>query len=164
MSYLKYFFIVVVCSASVGCSNSNKPQNEMTVGYKPDDQKLYDTIVKLDSIFFDYYNSCDVNFDKYAAFYSDSLEFYHDKGGFDNSKQNVLEGTKKYVCGKVTRELVKGSIEVYPIKGYGAVETGLHRFRNRGEKENTVSEPGKFIILWQQKNNEWKITRVISLH
>ena len=164
MNYLKAFVTIAFCTACIACSNSNQSQSQKTAAYKPDDHKLYDTIVKLDSIFFSYYNSCDVNFDKYAAFYSDSLEFYHDKGGFDNSKQSVLEGTKKYVCGKVTRDLVKGSIEVYPIKGYGAVETGLHRFRNRTEKDTSASEPGKFIIVWQQKNNEWKITRVISLH
>lgn len=131
--------------------------------YKPDDQKLYDQVVHLDSVFFAAYNSCDVNLDKYASFYADSLEFYHDKGGFTNSKQEVVDGTKKNVCGKVTRELVKGSIEVYPINNYGAIEMGLHKFHN---KEDPGAQPhaSKFIIIWQHKNNEWKITRVVSLH
>jgi hypothetical protein len=132
--------------------------------YKPDDQKLYDTIVQLDSIFFAAYNNCTLQLDKYAAFYSDSLEFYHDKGGLSTSKQDVVEGTKKNICGKVTRELVKGSVEVYPIPGYGAVEMGLHMFHNNQEKQTGPPKVSKFIIFWQQINKEWKITKVVSLH
>ena len=49
------------------------------LGYKPDDKKLYDTIVHLDSLFFAAYNNCDVNLETHAAFYADSVEFYHDK-------------------------------------------------------------------------------------
>lgn len=67
------------------------------------------------------------------------------------------------ICGKVTRVLVKGSIEVYPIPGYGAVEIGLHRFINHEESE-TPSKPDKFIMIWRQTGNGWQITRVISLH
>jgi Domain of unknown function (DUF4440) len=132
--------------------------------YKPDDQKLYDAIVQLDSVFFAAYNNCTLQLDKYAAFYSDSLEFYHDKGGLSTSKQDVVEGTKKNICGKVTRELVKGSVEVYPIPGYGAVEMGLHMFHNNQEKQTGPPKVSKFIIFWQQINKEWKITKVVSLH
>jgi hypothetical protein len=35
------------------------------------------------------------------------------------SKQEILDATKQNICGKVTRELVKGSVEVYSIKDYG---------------------------------------------
>ncbi|HEX7902893.1 MAG TPA: nuclear transport factor 2 family protein [Chitinophagaceae bacterium] len=146
------------------CTSEKKESVIEPYTYKPDDQQLHDSIVYLDSVFFAAYNTCAINLDKYAAFYDDSLEFYHDKGGFMNSKQDVVESTKKFVCGKVTRELVKGSIEVYPIKDYGAIEMGLHKFHNNTEKETTPSEPGKFIIIWQHKNNEWKIKRVVSLH
>jgi hypothetical protein len=153
--------VFIICSS---CSTDKKETAAADQGYKPDDQSLYDTIVHLDSLFFHYYNTCDSNLDKYAAFYADTLEFYHDKGGFDNSRESVIEGTRKNVCGKVTRELLPGSIEVYPIKGYGAVEMGLHKFHNRMEKEVTPAHAGKFVVLWRHLNNDWKITRVISLH
>ena len=116
----------------------------------------------MDSVFFEAYNTC--NLDKQATIYSDSIEFYHDKGGLMTSKQDILDGTEKNICGKVTRELVKGSIEVYPINGYGAVEMGLHKFHNNTEKDGAQSNAGKFVIIWQNKNDDWKITRVISLH
>lgn len=95
--------------------------------------------------------------------YSDTMEFYHDKGGLMTDKAQILADTKKYVCGnKVRRELVKGSIEVYSINNYGAVEMGLHRFHNG--VENSTAEPSKFIIFWQNTNNKWLIKRVVSLH
>jgi hypothetical protein len=98
-----------------------------------------------------------------AAIYADSIEFYHDKGGLETSKQALLNAIKQNICGKVTRVLVKGSIEVYPIAGYGAVEIGLHRFINHAEN-NSESKPDKFIVVWRYRNDKWQITRVISLH
>ena len=161
LTILLFLPILVIALA---CSTTKNNINEQSYDYKPDDQKLYDTIVYLDSVFFDAYNTCNVNLEKYGAFFSDSIEFYHDKGGLMTSKQDIIDATKRNVCSKVTRELVKGSIEVYPINNYGAIEIGLHKFHNNTEKERTPSKAGRFIIIWQHKNNEWKITRVISLH
>lgn len=143
---------------------SSTKNNIYNYVYQPDDKQLFDTIVKLDSIFFAAYNTCNINLDIHASFYADSLEFYHDKGGLMKNKQEVIEATKKNVCGKVTRELIKGSIEVYPIKDFGAIEVGLHKFYNNTDSSSANARAGKFIIFWQQKNNQWKITKVVSLH
>ena len=122
---------------------------------------LYQTIMKMDSAFFHAYNTCDLA--RQAAFYSDSIEFYHDKTGLQTSKQNILNDTKKYICGKVMRELIKGSVEVSPLPGYGAVELGTHQFRNNQEKDQKP-HPSKFVIIWRNNNGKWTITKVISLH
>lgn len=164
MSYsrLKLSLLILTVFITAGCSTRKKGNAEDLPAYKPDSQELYDQVVKLDSIFFNAYNSCDM--DLQAKFFSDSIEFYHDKTGLSTSKKDLLEATKKNICGKVTRELVNGSIEVYPLKGFGAVEIGMHKFHNNTEKEGTPSHPGKFIIIWQQTGNDWKIKRVVSLH
>jgi hypothetical protein len=124
-------------------------------------QALYDTILRMDSIYFHAYNTCDMA--TQAAIYADSIEFYHDKGGLETNKQRLLEAIKNNICGKVTRVLVKSSVEVYPIAGYGAVEIGLHQFINHQESE-TPSKPDKFIVIWRHQNDRWQITRVVSLH
>ena len=157
--HLIYIFATVILSS---CSTKNNIY-QLTKNYEPDDSALYKSIVAMDSTFFDAYNNCDINLDKYSSFYAEEIEFYHDKGGIMTSKQDIVEGTKKNVCGKVTRELVKGSIEVYPIKDYGAVEMGLHKFHNK-EEPNSISKTGRFTIIWKNENNEWKIAKVISLH
>jgi hypothetical protein len=132
-------------------------------GYKfvPESRELYARIVQMDSVLFTAYNNCDM--ETQARIFSDNLEFYHDKGGLITSKKDLLDAIKKNICGKVTRVLVPGSIEVYPIAGYGAVEIGLHRFINHQENNN-LSKPDKFICVWQQKGDSWQVTRVISLH
>lgn len=162
----RYKLILLFLLAAVGmlaaCSSAKPDGYQLTKNYKPDDQKLYDTIVHLDSLFFGAYNSCDRNFDQHASFYSDSIEFYHDHGGLTTSKEAILQSTKQNVCGKVERRLVAGSIEVYPIKGYGAIEMGLHRFHNKAE--GSTSRVGRFVVIWRQESAGWKITRVLSLH
>ena len=161
---LQLLILFTVISSSYSCSSTKENSYRLTRNYKPDDQQLYDTIVKLDSIFFEAYNTCSVNLDKYGSFFSENIEFYHDKGGLLTSKQDIIEATKKNICGKVTRELIKGSIEVYPIKNFGAIEMGLHKFHNNQEAAGTPSKVGRFVIIWERKNNEWKIKRVVSLH
>lgn len=128
--------------------------------YVPDDKKLYDEIVKMDSIFFTAYNNCDLEIQR--SLLSDTLEFYHDKGGLSTSKKEVMEAFQRNICGKVKRELMPGSVEVYPINNYGAVEIGYHRFHNLVEK--SISRPGKFISIWQRKGSSWQMSRIISLH
>jgi hypothetical protein len=159
---LPLFFTIVAFATS--CSTVRKNNLDTRYNYKPDDLQLYQKILMLDSAFFALYNTCDTNLKSYSDFYSDSVEFIHDQGGVSTSKNDIVEATRKNICGKVTRELVKGSVEVYSIKGYGAVEIGLHKFHNSAEKEGAPSKASKFIIMWKRIEDNWKITKVISLH
>lgn len=136
-------------------------QNPDSYVYKPESPELYNTIVQMDSAYFGAYNACDM--DKQAAIFADSIEFYHDGSGLQTSKKDLLAAIKENICGKVSRVLVKGSIEVYNIPDFGAVEIGLHRFINHVEG-NKLSRPDKFIIIWRHRGDKWQITRVISLH
>ncbi len=120
-------------------------------------EELTRAITALDKQLFDAYNTC--NIEKLGTFVTDDLEFYHDKTGLAIGKQPFLDAIKKNICGKVTRELVPGSLEVYPLHGYGAVEIGLHRFHHPGDSD--VGE-AKFVQLWQYKDGAWRISRVIS--
>ncbi|HEY6412708.1 MAG TPA: nuclear transport factor 2 family protein [Edaphobacter sp.] len=124
------------------------------------DAELTRAISALDTQLFDAYNTCDL--DKLGSMVVDDLEFYHDKTGLMVGKQPFLVAIKNNICGKVTRELVKGSLEVYPLKGYGAVEIGVHRFHHPGTQEHDVLGEAKFIHLWQYKDGAWKVSRVIS--
>ena len=129
--------------------------------YSSAQDDLYRTVVKLDSTFFHAYNTCDLT--TQDAFYSDNIEFFHDKSGLETSKKKILDATKENICGKVTRELVKGSIEVSPLPGYGAVELGMHMFHNNQEP-NAKPHASRFVIIWKNDNGKWTITKVISLH
>jgi ketosteroid isomerase-like protein len=117
-------------------------------------------IASLDTALFDAYNRCDL--EKFVSLVDDDVEFYHDQGGVTLGKAELTDSVKKNICGKVTRELVPGSLQVYHMKGYGAVEMGVHRFHHPGHDDTEGVGEGKFIHLWRYKDGSWKITRVIS--
>ena len=142
-------FVILALTSFDGKTNHSAPAS------------LYDTIVALDSRWEDAYNHCKM--DVMEELISEDLEFYHDQGGLLTSKKKLNEALKTNICGKVTRELKKGSIEVYEIKGYGAVEMGLHGFHNNQEP-NSQPHFAKFVHLWKREKGKWQITRVISLH
>lgn len=122
-------------------------------------EALTQTVTALDTKLFDAYNHCDLG--TLGAMVSDDLEFYHDQTGLMVGKAPFLAAIKENICGKVERTLVPGTLEVHRLKGYGAVEIGVHRFHHPG----STDEPGgeaKFVQLWQEKDGVWKVTRVIS--
>jgi ketosteroid isomerase-like protein len=121
---------------------------------------LFATVSELDTQLFDAYNRCDLV--KLGTMVSDDLEFYHDQTGLQVGKGPFLESIKTNICGKVQRHLTEGSLEVHPLRGYGAVEIGSHTFTHPGEKAADVAGQAKFVMLWQQKDGGWKLTRVIS--
>jgi len=125
-----------------------------------DDISLFKEIAHLDSVLFNAFNSRDIEL--FKTFFTEDLEFFHDKGGLTNYDHtiNFLKETTK-ANNQLRRDLVKGSLEVYPIPGYGAIEIGSHKFCHN---ENGKQECGtfKFVQIWQKKNNIWKISRVVS--
>lgn len=128
--------------------------------------ELYDTISKLDYTFFKALNECDLK--KYESFLAFDYEFYHDKQGLTVSKASEMESMSLF-CGEqrerqqIKRELIKESLEVYPIANYGAIENGEHIFHlvidiNRSKPVSKA----KFTSIWRFDNNEWKLARTIS--
>ena len=144
------FLLLPVCAGSFFAADAQLPASD----------PLYQTVAGLDTAIFDAYNHCDLA--KLGSMAADDLEFYHDQTGLSVGRQSLVDGVKNNICGKVQRELVQGSLEVYPLKGYGAVEIGVHRFHHPNEPGNLGE--AKFIQLWQLKDGTWKLTRVISFN
>jgi hypothetical protein len=130
--------------------------------YVPVSKELYDTVAYMDSIYFDTYNTC--NLEKMASLMADTMEFYHDKSGLMTSKKDFIEAIHNNICGKVNRRLVPGSLEVYPIHDFGAVLIGYHQFFNHAEPNLGWSKPDKYIAIWRNQGGKWQLTRVVSLH
>jgi len=65
----------------------------------------------------------------WGAMVSDDLELYHDKTGLSVGKAPFIAAIKQNICGKLERRLVAGSLEVYPLKDYGAAEGPAIGFR-----------------------------------
>ena len=153
---------LIFCAAIVLLWSCKAVKAQNTVPpYVPESKVLYDNIARMDSLWEDAYNHCKT--DVLEQIISENIEFYHDQGGVVTSKERLQNAYKNNICGQTTRELLKGSIEVYPIKDYGAVEMGYHRFHNIHDNGQD-SRYARFINIWHRENGQWRITRVISLH
>ncbi|RBN50277.1 nuclear transport factor 2 family protein [Flavobacterium psychrolimnae] len=126
----------------------------------PTSAELYKEIEKMDEIMFEAFNKKD--FEKFKSLFTEDLEWFQDNGGLlsyetvFNNFSNMFKNENK-----LRRKLVKGTLEVHPVKDYGAIEIGVHEFRHM---ENGKEEIGtfKFLMIWKKKDNQWKIARVIS--
>ena len=119
-------------------------------------------ISALDATVFDAFNHCGEpgRLEEHAGYFSPDVEFYHDTGGVTWTRDAMIANTAKYACGHYTRELVAGSLQVSPVKDFGAIEHGVHRFcqvdtgRCEGEAD--------FTMVWRLRDGQWTITRVLS--
>lgn len=123
---------------------------------------LFDTVAGLDKQMFDSFNHCDdpAQFERHRALFDSKVEFYHDLGGVTWDREQMLANVRKNVCGKFRRELIPGTLRVYPIKDFGAMEIGEHRFCSSGGK--TCEGRGEFILVWHRVGDRWEVTRAIS--
>lgn len=132
------------------------------------DAELTATILQLDSSFWKTYNTCDtINMRKY---FTEDLEFYHDKGGPSFGKETLISTYARNICNggfRLRREAVAGTLKVYPMRNndtlYGAVLTGDHYFyvTEKGQAEKR-SGFARFTHLWLKQDGVWKMSRILS--
>src|SRR5215212_9960133 len=86
----------------------------------PTTQQLFTQIAHMDSLFFDAYNT--QNLDTIKSLFTEDLEWFQDNGGLLTPKVifEAFESNFKKEH-KLTRMLLKGSLEIHPIKDYGAI-------------------------------------------
>lgn len=105
--------------------------------------------------------------EEFATYFTEDLEFYHDKGGLTKSLPVFMEQLKNNFCGedkvKLRRELVAGSLHTYDMVGTGAIQEGEHRFYITENGKERVDGIARFIHIWVYDNKVWKISRVLSL-
>jgi len=146
---------LLVGSFALGRATSGQVRPEST----PAD--LFRAVEEQDRALFDAYNRCDL--ERFATFIAEDVEFYHDHGGVTLGRQKLTDAVKENICGRTTRELVTGSLEVYPMDNYGALEIGVHRFHHPKDPTQPVGE-GQFVHLWRydKVTRTFQLTRVYS--
>ena len=127
---------------------------------QPSASSLRDEIVRADAAMFAAFNKHDL--EEAMKWFAPELEFYHDKDGALSFAQ-VKDGFRNLFAQNngIKRELVPDSLEVYPIKNYGAIEVGSHRFCHV-ENGSDVCGVFKFLLVWRQKDAHWQVTRALS--
>ena len=134
-----------------------------------ENKKVTATILHLDSLFWKTYNECTT--ENSGQFIADDVKFYHDKGGITDGKDALVTSIKNNICGNpnqhIKREAKEKTEKVYPLRNgdsiYGAIISGEHYFyiteNNKPEKREGLA---KFTQLWLLKNNEWKMSVILS--
>ncbi len=132
-------------------------------GAAPADSLVH-AVVALDSTLFAAYNGCDLA--TLGGLAAEDLEFYHDQTGLARGRRALVDAVRENVCGKVRRDVVPGTLAVYPLRGYGAVETGEHRFCDPRRYRTCPAAAGgaaRFVMLWRQEPaGGWQLARVVS--
>lgn len=139
--------IMILVLAAPGASAQETPRSG----------RLYDELAAMDRELFDAaFVDCDEA--KFKALFTEGAEFYHDRDGAKYGDDATQMGGCPRDRG-VKRTLEEGSLEVYPIKDFGAVQLGRHTFTKTGEEGATIAQ---FVHLWKHSNGRWRLARVLS--
>jgi len=131
-------------------------------------QKLSSTILTKDSLFWMSYNNCDTT--QFQNFFTEDVEFYHDKGGLTLGLKALATSFKQNLCSnndfRLRREPVAGTIKVFPLQKsdiiYGAILSGEHLFYIVEKGKERLDGHARFTHVWLLKDGIWKMSRVIS--
>ena len=156
-TYIFYLLFLVLTS----CNPTKNVQSSTTKKvYIPANNSLYETIIKQDSILFEAFNARDITALK--SYFTDNLEVYQDNTGLRNYDETIQAFTGLFKMDYVlTRKPVIESIEVYPVKNFGAIETGQHIFCHT-ENGKLECATFKFVHIWEDKNGQWKVAKIIT--
>ncbi len=158
---------VLVCALAPIANAADAPHGrrsagtpDVTAGPPADPKALHALVAELDRRMFAAFNAHDV--DGLLAYFAPDLEFFHDTGGLQDFAA-VKAGFTNVFAGNpdIRRDLVPGSMRVYPLKGYGAIQTGKHRFCHT---ENGKPDCGtfEFLQIWRWRDGRWQVAREVS--
>ena len=130
-------------------------------------QELTDEITGADkALFAAVFDACDTT--ALAKMVTGDFEMYHDKDGLVASSGAQFLKDIAGMCARQKtgedyrsrRELVAGSLKVYPLSNYGAIEMGQHRFfkLTPGKPERLV-EVALFTHVWKKEPSGWRLAR-----
>jgi uncharacterized protein DUF4440 len=163
-------FLVAAAQASFAVDPGPPPSTGGPRAGPKATQALYDEIAAMDKLLFaSVFDTCDTK--ALASVVADDFEMYHDKGGltaksgaeFLKSIEGMCARQKTGEDYRARREVVAGTMKVYPLDNYGAVQVGEHRFYQLlpGKPEKLV-EVSLFTQVWKKEPSGWKVTRVLS--
>jgi ketosteroid isomerase-like protein len=168
-SLVSLSFVAMAWLTMGACAIAAEPNGGPRAGPRQT-QELYDEIAEMDRVLFAaVFDTCDIA--KLSTLVTDDFEFFHDKDGLSSTSgaqfvkaiAGTCEHQKTGEDYRARRELVPGSMKVYPLNNYGAIEVGRHRFYQLlpGAPEKLV-EVSLFTNVWKKDAGGWRLSRVLS--
>jgi hypothetical protein len=164
---MRFSMMAKICLIGLILFSANVFAQSNNTGAAP--KQMTDELAERDAALFEaVFVTCD--FAELDAMVTEDFEFYHDRAG-NNAKSgkefvdSIRGGCERRKAGtdlRVKRELVAGSVSVYPLNNYGAIQMGEHRFYVVSDGKENLAEVAKFVHLWKKENGAWKLARVLS--
>ena len=133
-------------------------------------QAIIDGVLRADhALFAAVFDTCDA--EAVAALVTDDMEFFHDKAGLTTTSGAAFVDAIRGKCARqasgedfvARRERVEGSVRVYAVNHYGAIEVGEHRFYAVVDGQpDRLTETARFTHVWKNDEGTWRIARVLS--
>jgi len=158
---MKRLYVLVLILLPAACVNTGLvPQIDASPKGESVSSPLFHDIANNDAALSAAFNNHDIS--ALMGLFDENIEFYHDTGGLQHyaDLEKGFAGLFSQNNG-IRRELVAGSFRVFPIKNFGAVELGSHRFCHVENEKNNCGT-FDFVHVWRRSNGAWKITRVVS--
>ena len=153
------FAVFLLGVSAAGQSTKRQPARQTYDELAVKDREVFDAI----------FTTCSP--DKLGDLLTADFEFYHDKWGqtaksaseFLSIIRGQCERQIKGTDYRARRELIKGSVRVYLMNNYGAIQTGMHRFfKITPGKKDELTETARFMSLWKKNNGSWRLARALS--
>jgi hypothetical protein len=162
-SFLTLFHFLIF-TLSNGPAISQNTKEIFRAGQDSFSSDLYYKLLILDSSLFSAFNNCDI--ENFQNLLDKDLEFYDDRTGLNKSWEKEIASLKNRCSQpsfRIRRELVRSSMQVYPINKYGAVQMGDHLFyETSNDQKEELKGKAKFIHLWKYLDGKWTLARIIS--
>jgi ketosteroid isomerase-like protein len=125
-------------------------------------QQLLEEITAADQALFDAFQACDVP--RYGESLSKDVEFYQDHTGKTGYAENLAALRQRCEEGiHLRRELVDSTLIVNAAPGFGAIESGTHRFYSRQpDGSEHLDATAQFTNVWTKATGTWKLIRIVS--
>lgn len=136
----------------------------------PEGPALTEAIAARDAEFFDIlFNRCDP--ERMRAYLTPDFEMYHDRDGAIPPGADAFVADYRRFCTerqapnawRSRRELLRPTLNVHPVPGFGAIEDGEHQFYERqGDGPERLVGHARFTQLWKLTPDGWRLARVFS--
>ncbi|MCA8898941.1 MAG: nuclear transport factor 2 family protein [Hyphomonas sp.] len=173
---MKQILPAALVALAAGCQSPAPETNALTgTGYgltagPTATPELKAAVLKADTdLFAAVFDACDA--DLAGTMMTEDVHFLHDKWGEIATTRDALVEAFRASCDRqaagtdfrARRERVDDTIEVHALSGYGALETGVHRFYALlpGEAPK-LTETGRFLIVWKQDGDTLRMAETIS--
>ena len=147
---MRYFVASILLLAGLQVQAQHRSTTKKSSGLRTE-------ILRMDSLLFNVgFNHCDSAV--YQSVLSDSMEFYDDRSGLNNSKQADVQSLIEKCARKNAMTRVLKSTSISKLGDYGALQIGVHDFVING----VVVGSANFIHVWERTSAGWKLKRIIS--